>query len=117
MALLTLQNISMAFGGPLLLDGACLQLERNERVCLLGRNGEGKSTLLRIIGGELAPLGGEISRQKELKIGLLRQQYKQVDVGPGIQLGTPITSHCNQCQFGRQFEQTPDLAQMFVDYF
>ncbi len=74
MALLTLQNISMAFGGPLLLDGACLQLERNERVCLLGRNGEGKSTLLRIISGEIAPLGGEISRQKELKIGLLMQQ-------------------------------------------
>jgi ATP-binding cassette subfamily F protein uup len=64
----------MAFGGPLLLDGACLQLERNERVCLLGRNGEGKSTLLRIISGEIAPLGGEISRQKELKIGLLMQQ-------------------------------------------
>ncbi len=74
MALLTLQNISMAFGGPLLLDGACLQLEKNERVCLLGRNGEGKSTLLRIITGEIAPMGGEISRQKELKIGLLMQQ-------------------------------------------
>jgi len=74
MALLALQNISMAFGGPPLLDNACLQLERDERVCLLGRNGEGKSTLLRIIGGELAPLGGEISRAKELKIGLLRQQ-------------------------------------------
>ena len=74
MALLALQNISMAFGGPPLLDNACLQLERDERVCLLGRNGEGKSTLLRIIGGELAPLGGEISRQKELKIGLLQQQ-------------------------------------------
>ena len=74
MALLTLQNISMAFGGPLLLDGACLQLERNERVCLLGRNGEGKSTLLRIISGEIAPMGGEISRQKELKIGILTQQ-------------------------------------------
>ena len=74
MALLTLQNISMAFGGPLLLDGANLQLERNERVCLLGRNGEGKSTLLRIIGGEIGPLSGEISRQKELKVGLLMQQ-------------------------------------------
>ena len=74
MALLTLQNISMAFGGPLLLDGANLQLERNERVCLLGRNGEGKSTLLRIIGGEIGPLSGEISRQKDLKIGMLMQQ-------------------------------------------
>ena len=79
MALLTLQNISMAFGGPPLLDGANLQLERGERVCLLGRNGEGKSTLLRIIGGELAPMSGEISRQKELKVGVLMQQ-----VGSGV---------------------------------
>jgi ATP-binding cassette subfamily F protein uup len=74
MALLSLQNISMAYGGPLLLDGANLQLEHGERVCLLGRNGEGKSTLLRIVSGELEPMGGEISRQKELKVGWMMQQ-------------------------------------------
>jgi len=52
MALLSLQQISLRFGGPLLLDKVDLQLERAERVCLIGRNGEGKSTLLKLINGE-----------------------------------------------------------------
>ena len=46
MALLSLQEVSIRFGGPWLLEGATLNIERGERVCLLGRNGEGKSTLL-----------------------------------------------------------------------
>jgi ABC transport system ATP-binding/permease protein len=55
MALLSLQEISVRFGGPWLLEGATLNVERGERVCLLGRNGEGKSTLLRVAAGTLAP--------------------------------------------------------------
>ena len=48
MALLSLREVSLAFGGPRLLDRVDLQIERGERVSLLGRNGEGKSTLLRL---------------------------------------------------------------------
>ena len=46
MALLSLRGISLSFGGPKVLDGVDLMIETGERVCLLGRNGEGKSTLL-----------------------------------------------------------------------
>ncbi|ENV61203.1 hypothetical protein F950_00458 [Acinetobacter soli NIPH 2899] len=46
MAYITLRDVQLAFGGPALLDGANFVLERGERVCLIGRNGEGKSTLL-----------------------------------------------------------------------
>ena len=46
MALLSLQEICVRFGGPWLLEGATLNVERGERICLLGRNGEGKSTFL-----------------------------------------------------------------------
>ena len=53
MALFSLRNVSLAFGGPRLLDQASLQIERGERLCLMGRNGEGKSTLLRLINGEI----------------------------------------------------------------
>ncbi len=77
MALMGLQDVRMAFGGPLLLDGVNLQLEKGERVCLLGRNGEGKSTLLRILAGELEPPVGIISRQKDLRVGYMPQQVPQ----------------------------------------
>jgi ATP-binding cassette subfamily F protein uup len=73
MALLSLQNIHKAFGGPQLLDDATLQIERNERICLVGRNGEGKSTLLKIVAGSVKPDDGEIIRQPGLKVRRLRQ--------------------------------------------
>ena len=73
MALLSLRDVSLAFGGPKLLDGVSFSIERGERVCLLGRNGEGKSTLLRLVEGALKPDGGEIVRQQGLKIARLAQ--------------------------------------------
>ena len=66
MALLSLQNLNIAFGGPQLLDDATLQVERGERICLVGRNGEGKSTLLKIVNGDIEPDSGGIIRQPPL---------------------------------------------------
>ena len=74
MALLSLQKVSIRFGGPLLLDEVSLQIERGEKVCLLGRNGEGKSTLLKLINGELVPDSGDIARQKGLCTAYLSQE-------------------------------------------
>src|SRR4051794_37797682 len=74
MALLSLRDVSLAFGGPRLLDRVDLQIERGERVCLLGRNGEGKSTLLRLIQGEDAPDEGEVIRRQGLRIARLTQE-------------------------------------------
>jgi ATP-binding cassette subfamily F protein uup len=73
MALLSLQNLHKAFGGPQLLDDATLQIERGERICLVGRNGEGKSTLLKMVSGFIEPDAGEIIRQPGLKVRRLRQ--------------------------------------------
>ena len=77
MALLSLQNIQIAFGGPKLLDGVTLQVEPGERICLLGRNGEGKSTLLKMVSGELEPDGGEIVRSRDVRIARLQQTVPQ----------------------------------------
>jgi len=77
MALLSLQNISMAFGGPKLLDGVTLQIEPGERICLVGRNGEGKSTLLKIVSGELEPDGGDIIGSRDVRIARLTQKVPQ----------------------------------------
>jgi ATP-binding cassette subfamily F protein uup len=73
MALITLRNITLAFGGPPLFDGINLQVEPGDRLCLLGRNGTGKSTLLKLISGELTPESGEIQRQQGLKVAQVSQ--------------------------------------------
>lgn len=73
MAYITLRDVHLAFGGPALLDGANFNLERGERVCLIGRNGEGKSTLLKLIEGSLLPDSGEVSIQTGLTVSMLAQ--------------------------------------------
>ncbi len=85
MARLSLRNISLAFGGPRLLDGVDLQIERGERVCLLGRNGEGKSTLLRLIEGEIGPDEGEVLRQQGLRIARLPQDVPRGRIGTVVE--------------------------------
>jgi len=74
MALLSLREIRVAFGGPPLLEGASLQIEPGDRVCLLGRNGTGKSTLLNVVNGEIAPDEGEIVRQQGVTVALVPQE-------------------------------------------
>jgi len=74
---LSLRNITVAFGGPPLLDGINLQIEAGDRLCLLGRNGAGKSTLLKLISGELAAEQGEVTRQQGLRVALVTQEAPQ----------------------------------------
>lgn len=73
MPLLRLSNVSIAFGTHALLDKADFQLDAGERVGLLGRNGEGKSTLMKIIAGNIHADHGDIWRQPELKLSWLEQ--------------------------------------------
>ncbi len=73
MAYINLRNISLAFGGPPLFEDISLRISKGERICLLGRNGTGKSTLLKVIAGELPPDGGIIDRQQGLRVARLEQ--------------------------------------------
>jgi ATP-binding cassette subfamily F protein uup len=73
MPLLRLNHISIAFGVHALLDDANFQLDPGERVGLLGRNGEGKSTLMKIIAGQIQADHGDIWRQPGLKLAWLEQ--------------------------------------------
>ena len=73
MPLIRLTNVSIAFGTHSLLDNAAFQLDAGERVGLLGRNGEGKSTLMKIIAGDIHADHGEIWRQPELRLAWLEQ--------------------------------------------
>jgi len=77
MALIHLQNIQIAFGGPAVLDGVNLLIEPGERICLLGRNGEGKSTLLKILSGDLEPDNGSMIVQSGVTVARLMQTVPQ----------------------------------------
>ncbi len=74
MALLTLRGVRLSYSGPALLDGVDLQIEAGERICLVGRNGTGKSTFMKVIAGELGADEGEIVRRQGLKLSRLTQE-------------------------------------------
>ena len=80
--LLSLKDVSLAFGGPQVLDKVSLSIHKGLRAALTGRNGEGKSTLLKVIAGQLEPDTGEIVRAPGLKV---------VYVGQGVE-GDPSLS-------------------------
>ena len=74
MALLGLQDVSLAFGGPALLSHADFSIERGERVCLLGRNGTGKSSLLKVLDGSVVPDTGTVVRLTGMSVARLEQE-------------------------------------------
>lgn len=74
MALISAHDLVLSFSGPPLLSGVSLQIHPGERICLLGRNGEGKSTLMRVLAGELEPDQGEVRREKGLAMASLPQE-------------------------------------------
>ncbi|MGI8509782.1 MAG: ATP-binding cassette domain-containing protein [Gemmatimonadaceae bacterium] len=81
MALLGMQDVSIAFGGPPVLDRAAFSIERGERVCLLGRNGAGKSTVMKLLDGTIAPDTGEVVRQTGTTVTRLEQEIPDSLVG------------------------------------
>lgn len=75
--LITLENVSLAFGLDVLLDHVKLQVDAKERVCLIGRNGAGKSSLLKIIEGTLLPDTGFVRHKPNLRMARLAQELPQ----------------------------------------
>lgn len=72
--LITLQSIQLAFGHHALLDRADLTIETNERVGLIGRNGAGKSSLLKLLDGRLAPDDGKLTRVDGVRVATVEQE-------------------------------------------
>jgi ATP-binding cassette subfamily F protein 3 len=77
--MISIENLTVEFGGFTLLDGISFVLNKNERIALTGKNGAGKSTLLKLIAGAQQPTNGTISSPKEVTIGYLPQQMKLND--------------------------------------
>ena len=74
MPILSAQNILLRFGGPPLLDNVSFDVEAGDRICLVGRNGEGKSTLLKVLTGEMEANSGEIIKKSGLKVSRMVQE-------------------------------------------
>jgi len=117
MPLLRLNRVSLAFGHRPLLEDVELEVFSGERVCLIGRNGEGKSSLLRLIAGETVADDGEVWLRPDMRIASLAQEV-EVDVSGLVfdvvagglpELGSLISEyrlnwiiravpgHCNTC--------------------
>ncbi len=73
MPLLTLENVALAFGHIPLFERADLRVEPGERICLIGRNGAGKSSLLKVISGQIPPDNGSVWRAPRLRVSRLDQ--------------------------------------------
>ena len=93
MSIIQLHNIHLAYGSTPLLNGASLSIERGDRIAIIGRNGEGKSSLLKVVGGRITPDDGRLIFDKNLKIATLEQEiptdltgtvYELVSEGLGV---------------------------------
>ncbi len=107
MALLSVEGLRMAYGSAPLLDGVELTLERGERACLLGRNGEGKSTLFRLLSRREEADAGRIALQKGCRMAELPQEIpdqlagsirEQAEDGRGGQVPLRVEQFCSQME-------------------
>lgn len=77
MALITLHNVTLGFGNAPVLENISLSIEPGARACVTGRNGEGKSTLLKVLAGIHEPDSGEVLRQNGLRVAYLPQDVPE----------------------------------------
>ncbi|MFH1258234.1 MAG: ATP-binding cassette domain-containing protein [Elusimicrobiota bacterium] len=120
MALINLQEITLAFDGPLIFDQLDLQIEPGERIALLGRNGAGKTTLMKVITGQLTVEEGRVIYQKGIQTAYLPQEVP-LDIQGNVfdivlsGLGTRanLLSEYHHLSHRLQMEHTPELIARF----
>ena len=94
MALLALKEVSLKYGEQVILDKVNFELKKNERICLLGRNGTGKSTFFRIVMSITQPDFGEVIKLDGLKMELLQQELpRRPNLNVKSYLKTGLSDH------------------------
>lgn len=117
MSLLSARNLSLHFGGLLLLKDANLHVEEKDRICLLGRNGAGKTTLLRVLSGELSPDSGVIDYRQGTRLGILPQEIPDALEGTAFEIalsGAPTGTDAADLAAATQTVETV-LSRLFVE--
>ncbi|MEM7676662.1 MAG: ATP-binding cassette domain-containing protein [Myxococcota bacterium] len=85
MPLLTVDDLHLAFGARRIFDGDSLAVEPGDRLGVVGPNGTGKSTLLKIMAGSMTPDSGQVSRARGIRVGYLAQEHGEVAQGDLLQ--------------------------------
>ncbi len=109
--ILQLENAAVGYDARPVLRGLDLRLDQEDRVALLGANGNGKSTLAKLIAGRLAPLTGEMRRSGKLRVGYFAQhQAEELDLG-----GTPLSHMAAALPSATETQARSQLARFGLD--
>src|ERR1700676_3240278 len=98
------QNLTFEFGARMILDDATWHIQPNEHIGLIGYNGTGKSTLLKLLAGEYSPSAGTIERSRNTSIGYLHQDLLSFDTGDSI-LKVAMGAFENVLRLEKELEQ------------
>ncbi|MEX0820356.1 MAG: ATP-binding cassette domain-containing protein, partial [Pirellulaceae bacterium] len=122
MPLITIRDLSIRFRGPALLDGVDCTIEPGQRIGLLGRNGAGKTTFMRMLRGDVQPDHGQILLAPGTKVSLLPQDVpKNIQgsvaevVAKGVSLGEEISDDHHDAQWRSQHQVDQILSRMKLD--
>ncbi|WP_310379297.1 ABC-F family ATP-binding cassette domain-containing protein [Flavobacterium sp.] len=112
--MLNIHNLSVSFGGTYLFEEVTFRMGAGDRVGLVGKNGAGKSTMLKILAGDFKPDSGQIATEKEVRIGFLRQDID-------FELGRTVLEEAYQAftdiqEVERKLEQVNHLLVTRTDY-
>jgi len=118
MAILTVKDLVLRFGGPPLLDSCGFTIEAGERVCLVGRNGEGKSTILKLLNGDMEPNSGDFIRKPSLRIARLIQEVPRTMPGTVrdvVAAGFPNSQDFSHMDWEHQHAVESTLSKLGLD--
>ncbi|AKE52810.1 ATP-binding cassette ATPase Uup [Kangiella geojedonensis] len=96
MSLVTLQQVEVGYGGPALLNKVDFTIEPGERICIIGRNGVGKSTLLKVVNREIIPDDGSLRFQEGVKVAKLTQEVPSDTTGSVFQVVSSGLGHVGE---------------------
>ncbi|WP_302016940.1 ABC-F family ATP-binding cassette domain-containing protein [Barnesiella intestinihominis] len=96
--MISIEGLSVAFGGNTLFDNITYVINKKDRIALVGKNGAGKSTMLKIIAGLQAPTSGNVNMPKDLTVGYLPQQMNLSDTRTVMEEAEQAFSHIFELQ-------------------